>query len=291
MCCIYLLLQPWVVPSEMLTRNKVHSFLSGHRMFPPQPREHFFGYLLGEAWHFHRDCNTETRGGWRRRSLQSPAPGRKRSSQSQIHGDSSHSAPQQLQPTGARAGSPHPLQAGLIALKEGWIHQHPSSGLFLCRAGVFQLKWGRFSYLGFPKELPRQRRAGKIHHNHRQQTGTGDQPSVPLREFCTSAQALEWQSRILTPVAPSSPSRVALAPLGQGMHSGRAVVILSIHSSAKFPHQPYKPSCRDVTLSILCQAEKTSGYSCLSLETRELVENTLKKSGFFPFQTAQRGSF
>lgn len=178
-CCIYLLLQPWVVPSEMLTRNKVHSFLSGHRMFPPQPREHFFGYLLGEAWHFHRDCNTETRGGWRRRSLQSPAPGRKRSSQSQIHGDSSHTAPQQLQPTGARAGSPHPLQAGLIALKEGWIPQHPSSGLFLCRAGVFQLKWGRFSYLGFPKELPRQRRAGKIHHNHRQQTGTGDQPSVP----------------------------------------------------------------------------------------------------------------
>lgn len=57
-CCIYLLLQPWVVPSEMLTRNKVHSFLSGHSMFPAQPREHFFGYLLGEAWHFHRDCDT-----------------------------------------------------------------------------------------------------------------------------------------------------------------------------------------------------------------------------------------
>lgn len=58
MCSIYLPLQPWAVPLEMLTRNKVHSFLSGHRMFPPQPREHFFGYLLGEAWHFHRDCNT-----------------------------------------------------------------------------------------------------------------------------------------------------------------------------------------------------------------------------------------
>lgn len=57
-CCIYLLLQPWAVTSQMLTRNKVHSFLSGHKMFPPQAREHFFGYLLGEAWHFHRDCNT-----------------------------------------------------------------------------------------------------------------------------------------------------------------------------------------------------------------------------------------
>lgn len=94
-CCIYLLLQPWAVPSEMLTRNKVHSFLSGHRMFPPQPREHFFGYLLGEAWHFHRDCNTAKpkedggEGAWR-----NPVPRRKRSSQSQ--GNLPHTAPQQL---------------------------------------------------------------------------------------------------------------------------------------------------------------------------------------------------
>lgn len=58
MCCIYLLLQRWVVPLEMLTRNKVHSFLSGHRMFPPQSWEHLFGYLLGEVWHLQRDCNT-----------------------------------------------------------------------------------------------------------------------------------------------------------------------------------------------------------------------------------------
>lgn len=57
-CCVYLLVQRWVVPLEMLTRNKVHSFLSGHRMFPPQSREHLFGYLLGEAWHLQRDCNT-----------------------------------------------------------------------------------------------------------------------------------------------------------------------------------------------------------------------------------------
>lgn len=57
-CCIYLLLQRWVVPLEMLTGNKVHSFLSGRRMFPPQSREHLFGYLLGEAWHLQRDCNT-----------------------------------------------------------------------------------------------------------------------------------------------------------------------------------------------------------------------------------------
>ena len=58
MCCIYLLLQRCVVPLEMLTRNKVHSFLSGHRMFPPQSWEQFFGCLLGEAWHLQRDCNT-----------------------------------------------------------------------------------------------------------------------------------------------------------------------------------------------------------------------------------------
>lgn len=100
-CCIYLLLQPWVVPSEMLTRNKVHSFLSGHRMFPPQPREHFFGYLLGEAWHFHRDCNTETRGGWRRRSLQSPAPGGRgapRAKSMGIHHTQPHSSSSQQEP-------------------------------------------------------------------------------------------------------------------------------------------------------------------------------------------------
>lgn len=56
-CCVYLLLQRWAVPLEMLTRNKVHCFLSGHRMFPPQSREHLLAYLLGEAWHLQRDCS------------------------------------------------------------------------------------------------------------------------------------------------------------------------------------------------------------------------------------------
>lgn len=102
--------------------------------------------------------------------------------------------------TGSRVGFPHPVQIGLIPVKEHWLHQHPSSGSFPWRAGMVQLKWGRFSYLGFhqniPKELPGQRQAGKIHYNHRQQTGIRDQPSLP-REFCISAQALEWHSRIL----------------------------------------------------------------------------------------------
>lgn len=73
--CIYLLLPRWVVSLEMLTRNKVHSFLSGHRMFPPQSREHFLGYLLGEAWHSQRDCNTLK---WRRRPGTAPGACRNR---------------------------------------------------------------------------------------------------------------------------------------------------------------------------------------------------------------------
>lgn len=55
---------------------------------------------------------------------------------------------------------------------------------------------------------------------------------------------------------------------------------------AKFPHKS-SCSCRDVTLSILCQAEKTSGYSCLSLETRKPAENT-QSQACLPSQTAQR---
>ena len=57
---------------------------------------------------------------------------------------------------------------------------------------------------------------------------------------------------------------------GVGKAPGRTVIIVLIHLTTKFPHQPYKMncSCRDVVLSILCQAgldaEKTSGYSCLS---------------------------
>lgn len=169
-------------------------------MFPPQPREHFFGYLLGEAWHFHRDCNTlkpKEDGG----ACRNLVPERKRNSQPQIHGNLSHTAPQQL-PCSSNQQKPeqHPVQAGLIPVKERWIQQHPSSGLFPRRAGMFQLKWGRFSYLGFqqniPKELPRQRQAGKIHYNHRQQTGIGDRTSLP-QEFCIAARALEWQSRIM----------------------------------------------------------------------------------------------
>lgn len=134
-CCIHLLLQPWAVPSGMLTRNKVHSFLSGHRMFPPQAREHFFGYLLGEAWHFHRDCNTETRGGWRRRSLQSPAPGRKRNSRArsmgichtQPHSSSNQREPELALPTHPKldssASSPWivPMQSWDAAAERGKI--------------------------------------------------------------------------------------------------------------------------------------------------------------------------
>lgn len=133
--------------------------------------------------------------------------------------------------------------------------------------------------MAFPKSCQDRGEQGKF------TITTGSKLELETNQVSPESSAFQPSSGVaeqnsVTPVAPSSPSRVALAPLGQGIHSGRAVVILSIPFSAKFPHQPYKPSCRDVTLSILCQAEKTSGYSCLSLETRELVENTLKKIRF-----------
>lgn len=66
-CHIYLLRQRWAAPLEMLTRNKVHCSLSGHRMFPPQSREHLLAYLLGEAWHSAAGLqHCETQGGRRR---------------------------------------------------------------------------------------------------------------------------------------------------------------------------------------------------------------------------------
>lgn len=222
MCCIYLPLQPWAVPLEMLTRNKVHSFLSGHRMFPPQPREHFFGYLLGEAWHFHRDCNTmkpKEDGGEDVGLQQEPAetllPAGRGIPRARSMG-SCHT--QQLHQQKPELALDTHSKLGLFQRRSAGIHQHPSSGLFPCRAGMLQLKWGRFSYLGFhqniPKEPPRQRQAGKIQYNHRQQMGIKrpNKPVLRVLHFSPSSGVAEQNS--VTPVTPFSPHRVALAPLG-----------------------------------------------------------------------------
>lgn len=164
---------------------------------------------------------------------------------------------------------------GLFQLRS-WINQHPSAELFPFRAGMFRLKWGTYFYPVRSPEHPQRadkikREAGKIRYN------TGSKSELEIKQVYPSFafQPKLWRSR--ADFFDSCDSflikqggcglRGCFGSPGVGKAPGSAVTTMLIHLP---PHQPYKKncSCRDVALSILCQAgldaQKTSGYSRLS---------------------------